>query len=288
MATTRIYYLIITNKSEMLVTGSDPNFRIPHIDHPVAIADVKKDKERRKVKKLFRDYVEDVIESKVEIGKNIDVCFSDDTRNTVVLVHAINDTDTGNYAINGHSFVKTYDIPNKTTGLKVPIKLDTESLKLFTAGDYQTKDSPLDKCIKSVLKKLKKSEDEGKGIKLGDDKTEDTVKIYRFYRPGLFVPPFMVDPVASLFAMQRYGIRSPYNSPYASPYNSPLSSPYSSPYSSPLSSRSRPEMPSRRYSPGDAPRVARSPRMGRLEGGYYEKYMKYKLKYLALKQDSLI
>ena len=53
MATTRIYYLIITNKSEMLVTGSDPSFIIPHIDHLVAITDVKKDKERRKVKKFF-------------------------------------------------------------------------------------------------------------------------------------------------------------------------------------------------------------------------------------------
>ena len=54
MATTRIYYLIITNKSEMLVTGSDPSFIIPHIDHLVAITDVKKDKERRKVKKFCR------------------------------------------------------------------------------------------------------------------------------------------------------------------------------------------------------------------------------------------
>lgn len=283
--TTRIYYLIITNKSEMLVTGTSPNFRIPHEDAAVTFAEEKKldSRDRRFIKKSFRDYVDVEISDKINIGKAISVCLSDPAGNVVALVHAIDEKDKGKYAVNGHSFVKTFDIPDKKTGVKVPVKLEPESVKLFTTGGYETRDSKLDKCIKSAFKKLIKSEEKSDGIDLGDskkdDKKEETVKIYRFYRPGLFVPPFIVDPVASLFAMQRYGIRSPYNSPY----NSPLSSPYSSPYSSPLSSRLRPEMPSRRYSPGDAPRVARSPRMGRLEGGYYEKYMKYKTKYLELK-----
>lgn len=288
MATTRIYYLIITNKSEMLVTGTSPNFSIPYEDAPVTFSEIKKkdSKDRRKVKKLFKDYVEVEISDKIDIGKAISVCYSDDTGSIVALVNAVDETDKGKYAVNGHSFVKTFDIPDKKSGLKVPVKLDSESVKLFTTGEYQTRDSPLDKCIKSAFKKLIKSE--GDGIDLGDskkdDKKEETIKMYRFYRPGLFVPPFIEDPVAYAFALQRYGIRSPYNSPY----NSPLSSPNSSPDSPPLSFRLRPNMRSRSYSPGYAPRVERSPRMSRLEGGYYEKYMKYKLKYLALKQDSLI
>lgn len=297
MATSiRLYGLIITKEgSNMLVTSTTaagsttyeiPHLNIPIVSPPVSPIDltigVKINDATRK--HLFNQIDAHFTLAGIKITNKVMLCPRDKITDTMTVIHVVENINKNKYEKGNYEFQKTWKWDTTTAKpetIRIPINLNPASKELFTSGGYDTFDSELDKCIRKALEKSYKSDD-SKGIKLGDDKEDDTrvrKTIYTFYRPGLFVPPFIVDPVASLFAMQRYGIRSP----YASPYNSPLSSPYSSPYSSPLSSRLRPEMPRRRYSPGDAPRVARSPRMSRLEGGFYEKYMKYKTKYLELK-----
>jgi hypothetical protein len=273
-----IFYLIITNKSEMLVTEPRTGtFTIPSVANSRTIKEMKPiDKEE--IDLQFRQYVRANINDKIEISGKITKC-ENEGKNIMVLVHAVKDSDITEFTKNGYTFQKTFQYKKdgaKETTEKEPISLDTKSLELFTDADYKTKDSPLDKCISSALSKTTSS-----GIKLRGSPKE---KLYlTFFRPSLFIPPFFIDPVASLFAQQRYGIRSPYASPYTSPYSSPRLSPRLPP--------SFDSMPSRvRLTPGDAPRVARSPRVHRridMEGGYYEKYVKYKGKYLALKKQGV-
>jgi len=274
-----IFYLIITNKSEMLVTRAAAPYTIPSVPNAKTIKDMKTE-DKDKIDAEFRQYVRADINDKIEISGKITKC-ENEGKNIMVVVHAVKDSDITEFQKKGHTFQKTFqykkDGAGKETTEKEPLNLDTKSLELFTDADYKTKDSPLDKCISTALSKTTSS-----GIKLTD--SSEKKKLYlTFFRPSLFIPPFFVDPVASLFAQQRYGIRSPYASPYTSPYSSPRLSPRLPP--------SFDSMPSRvRLTPGDAPRVARSPRVHRrmeMEGGYYEKYVKYKAKYLALKKQGV-
>jgi hypothetical protein len=270
-----IFYLIITNKSEMLVTGTGP-YTIPSVTNAKTIKDMKTE-DKDKIDAEFRQYVRANINDKIEIKGKITKC-ENEGKNIMVVVHAVKDGEIPQFQENGHLFKKTFQYKKeagKETTEKEPLNLDAKSLELFTDADYKTKDSPLDKCISTALSKTTTT---SSGIKLTDSSEEK--KLYlTFFRPSLFVPPFFVDPVASLFAQQRYGIRSPYASPYSSPRYSPRHSPRFD------------SMPSRaRLTPGDAPRVARSPRVHRridMEGGYYEKYVKYKGKYLALKKQGV-
>lgn len=272
-----IFYLIITNKSQMLVTGAG-TFTIPSVTNSKIITDMKPE-DKDKIDAEFRQYVRANINDKIEISGKVTKC-ENTKKNIMVVVHAVKDSEIPDFTKNGYTFKETFqykkDAAGKETTEKEPLNLDTDSKKLFEDGEYKTKDSPLDKCISTALSKTT-----SKGIKLTD--SSEKKKLYlTFFRPSLFIPPFFVDPVASLFAQQRYGIRSPYASPYSSPYSSPRYSPRLPP--------SFDSMPSRnRLTPGDAPRVARSPRSPRridMEGGYYEKYMKYKEKYLRLKAEN--
>lgn len=269
-----IFYLIITNKSEMLVTGAGP-FTIPSVDYPKKIKEMDSD-DKALIGTNFASFVRTNINNKIVIGERITKC-ENEGKDIMVVVHAVKDSEITSFQERGYVFKKTFEY-KKDAGkdTKEPIELDEDSKVLFDDGEYKTKDSPLDKCISSALSKTTSS-----GIKLTD--SSEKKKLYlTFFRPSLFIPPFFVDPVASLFAQQRYGIRSPYASPYSSPYSSPRYSPRLPP--------SFDSMPSRnRLTPGDAPRVARSPRSPRridMEGGYYEKYVKYKEKYLRLKAEN--
>jgi hypothetical protein len=268
---TNIFYLIITNDSSMLVTGAKP-YTIPKKNVGKTLDKfTSTDYDEQDVE--FRKYVRDSINEDIEISGKTTKCKNKE-KNIMVIIHAVTESEKKQFeGKKGHSFQKTFKIESS---VKVPIDLDIPSKKLFDEGDYKTEGEELDKCISTAIRRTeapkKKSESDD------DNRKKLYLFVPTFYRPSFFVPPFAVDPVASLFMQQRYGVRSP----YASPYSSPLSSPYSSPRMSP---RYNSMPPRSSYSPGHAPRVARTPR--RFEGGYYEKYMKYKTKYLELKAKGI-
>jgi len=156
------------------------------------------------------------------------------------------------------------------------LTLGTKSTNFFINFQYDTNKSgnPLDKCINIAPKPNQ-----------NDDDTE--VIRYRFYRP--------IFPLMSLYRpgiIYRPGIYPYMNSPYViSPFTTPIGSPVRSPEESPMSPRfsglkvSSPVVPrSPSSSPGGSPRAPVVPRMRR--GGFYDKYMKYKLKYLQLKAEN--
>ena len=158
------------------------------------------------------------------------------------------------------------------------LTLGTKSNTFFGIFQYSTDKSgnPLDKCIKNAI--------EPSPVTNNDD---TKVIRYRFYRP--------IFPLWSLYRpgiIYRPGLYPYVNSPYViSPFTTPIGSPVRSPESSPMSPRFSglkvsspvvPRSPSR--SPNGSPRAPVVTRMRR--GGFYEKYMKYKLKYLQLKAEN--
>jgi hypothetical protein len=152
--------------------------------------------------------------------------------------------------------------------------------------DLPTKKSDeLDKCIKAATSPVASS---------SFLKPDNTTVEYRFYRPAF---PRILPLIPGLFANMFYpSRRTVVVSPPVSPYYSPVSPVYSpiSPFLLPpalslVSPRSnvfdRPSILNsspRSSSPrGTSPKMPRSPRGRR--GGYYEKYLKYKNKYVELK-----
>jgi hypothetical protein len=177
-------------------------------------------------------------------------------------------------------FYSTYENDPKNANkrkINSKLTLGTKSTNFFINFQYDTNKSgnPLDKCIKIAPKPYPVTDDD-----------IDVIR-YRFYRP--------IFPLMSLFRpglIYRPGIYPYINAPYViSPFTTPIGSPVRSPEESPMSPRfsglkvSSPVVPrSPSSSPGSSPRAPVVPRMRR--GGFYDKYMKYKLKYLQLKAEN--
>jgi hypothetical protein len=177
-------------------------------------------------------------------------------------------------------FYSTYENDPKNANkrkINSKLTLGTKSTNFFINFQYDTNKSgnPLDKCINIAPKPYPVTNDDTEVIR------------YRFYRP--------IFPLMSLFRpgiIYRPGIYPYINSPYViSPFTTPIGSPVRSPVESPMSPRfsglkvSSPVVPrSPSSSPGGSPRAPVVPRMRR--GGFYDKYMKYKLKYLQLKAEN--
>jgi hypothetical protein len=158
--------------------------------------------------------------------------------------------------------------------------LNKDGKDFFTTFQYLTDKTgnPLDKCINSAP-------------------SPSTSSItYKFYRP-VFPFPLLIRP--GLFGPSVvYSSNLPIvTSPFITPAVTPSMSRESSPRFSNIKTKDAPKVP-RSPSPvvprsprTPSPVVPRSPRsssqvISRMRrGGYYEKYMKYKLKYLKLKQE---
>jgi hypothetical protein len=164
-------------------------------------------------------------------------------------------------------FVSTYEddvTPNKRK-FNSKLTLGPTSQKFFNNFNFLTDKSgnPLDKCMNDAYK----------------PKSTETI-IYRFYRPIFPLPLFI-----------RPGLYPYINAPFiVSPFVSPVQSRESSPRYNRYSRFSNEKMvaPVVPRSPSNSPRSPSLPRSvspSRSRGGYYDKYLKYKLKYMKLKEE---
>jgi len=161
-------------------------------------------------------------------------------------------------------FVSTYEddvTPNKRK-FNSKLTLGSTSQKFFNNFNFLTDKSgnPLDKCMNDAYK----------------PKSTETI-IYRFYRPIFPLPLFI-----------RPGLYPYINQPFiVSPFVSPVQSRESSPRYNRFSNEKMvaPVVP---RSPSNSPRAPSLPRSvspSRSRGGYYDKYLKYKIKYMKLKEE---
>jgi len=174
-----------------------------------------------------------------------------------------------------YKFYSTYENDPTDANKRVISKsltLGTKSVAFFTKFQYITNKSgnPLDKCINDAPK---------------PKSTETETIIYRFYRP-IFPLPLFIRP-----GLYPYGVNPYINLPFVtSPFISPIQSRESSPRYNRYNRFSNEKMvaPVVPRSPSNSPRAPSLPRSvspSRSRGGYYDKYLKYKLKYIKLKEE---
>ena len=259
-----LYLLIIAPNSEMLLENST---ELPIITGAVSLPIDKKDLESKLRNKFTEKGLKD-LDFNISRFK---ICYPTD-KSFICVILIVSDEEKTNIEKNTKFIFRTTYEDDKTDeekrSIPLGLVLSPKSINFFVKFQYDTKRSgnPLDKCIKNAPKPKK---DES-------TKSDPEVVTYKFYRPiyplGLFQP-----------RLYPYGITRPY---VISPFTTPIGSPVRSD-DSPIYPRSdrfsgikipSPVVPRSPRSPGSSPKV---PRMRR--GGYYDKYMKYKLKYLKLK-----
>lgn len=170
-----------------------------------------------------------------------------------------------------YQFYKTYEekAGKRELSTELNTNLDTDGKSFFNTFQYLTDKTgnPLDKCINAV-----------------PSPTSSTSTLtFRFFRPifplPLFIRPGLFGPTV-VYSSNLPVVVSPFVSPAISRETSPVTPRFSN-----IRSIDAPRVP-RSPSPVVPRTRSPSPVVPRMRvGGYYEKYMKYKLKYLKLKQE---
>jgi len=254
-----LWLLILAEDSNMLIKDSK---ELPKIEsgskHGIKLsASLELEKVDESLKNFLKD---DSVLKNIELKKYI-ICNSEPkTKDSIfVAIFYVSNIEKGKIESDSkYVFRKTYaDDTSDSKKRNSVLTLDSKSADVFTKFNYLTErgTSKLDNCIRDAAPKVEKLSE------------STTTRTFTFYRPIYPVPIFFPN------------IFNPYLTPIGvqSPRYSPVSSPMSSPRSSPRFSTEKMVAPR-------VPRSPQSPRSPRF-GGYYEKYMKYKNKYLSLKKE---
>jgi len=278
MATTKLFILYITSNSEMMLV--DSNKSLPNFNINIPIENNDLDIQLKKF--INEDGLKDI---------NYDfsrykLCNSNSDVKCVILKVTDSEKNTiETKSKNKYKFFKTYDDDiNNTRKINPTItNLETETQNLFVKFQYLSdkNGNPLDKCIKDAKEPPRI--------------ITTNITTFKFYRP---IYPLILKPVPEpIFSFLTYP-----NNPVYPTVISPI---VVSPFVSPIQSRSSSPIIDKRFDRYEpAPKVARSPKnvspkvprtevnrvmkrtpKKRNQGGYYEKYLKYKTKYLNLKNE---
>lgn len=275
MSTIKIFVLYITSNSEMMLVESDKS--LPYIE----VSDPFKDSD---LDNKLKDFV------KEEGLKDISYDFSryklcNNTGSAKCMILKVSDVEKNTILSKSkkYKFYKTYvDDASNTRKINPELKdIQKETQDFFANFQYLTDKTgnPLDKCIKEA--------------KEPKQPTETFTTTFKFYRP---VFPLIIRPVPEpIFSFLTFPNNPVYPTVVSPIVVSPFVSPVSSRSSSPRDRRfdryePAPKVP-RSPTRSESPKVTRSPERNRRQsprrkdGGYYEKYLKYKTKYINLKNE---
>jgi hypothetical protein len=265
---TELFILFIAPNSEMMLKETDKSLPSITVKSPLDNDDIKTELEKylidNNLKKELINYN----------YSNFKIC--DQTSKSIIL--KVSDSEKVKINnLNTYKFFKTSEIKENT---------NTTLQNFFKESQYSTqKDgNPLDKCIKDAPEPPKPS-----------SSSDTETIIYKFYRP---IFPLRLRPVPEPFFSfltfpnnPIYPTLSPYVvSPFVSPYSSPrINRPYNTFQrdSSPIVDRRFEKKRTSPVVPRSSlmmPRIHQSSRV-KNGGDYYEKYMKYKEKYIQLKNQ---
>jgi len=275
--TTELFILFIAPNSEMMLKNTDKSLPSITVKSPLDDSDIKTELE----KYLSDNKLKDLINYNYSKFK---ICKSDSTNAIILKVSdsekvKINDQKT-------YKFFKTFEVKDSKREINQEISSNATLQNFFKDFQYLTdKDgNPLDKCIKEAPEPPKPS-----------SSSDTETIIYKFYRP---IFPLRLRPVPEPFFSfltfpnnPIYPTLSPYVvSPFVSPYSSPrINRPYNTFQrdSSPIVDRRFEKKRTSPVVPRSSlmmPRIHQSSRV-KNGGDYYEKYMKYKEKYIQLKNQ---
>ena len=264
---TELFILFIAPNSEMMLKETDKSLPSITVKSTLDNDDIKTELE----KYLSDNKLKDLIKYEY---KNFKIC--DQTSKSIILKVSDDEKEKINN-LKTYKFFKTSEIKDNT---------NTTLQDFFKDSQYSTKKdgNPLDKCIKDAPEPPKPS-----------SSSDTETIIYKFYRP---IFPLRLRPVPEPFFSfltfpnnPIYPTLSPYVvSPFVSPYSSPrINRPYNTFQrdSSPIVDRRFEKKRTSPVVPRSSlmmPRIHQSSRV-KNGGDYYEKYMKYKEKYIQLKNQ---